>query len=455
MAVWLGKILVRLLGFWGSGATSLPGLLCRMIDPDILQNMCRQCRLGTIVITGTNGKTTTSRMIKKVLESGGYHVVCNGEGSNLERGLISSLVKESNWRGVLDYDIGVFEVDEADLKNLIGRLYCRQLVVTNFFRDQLDRFGELDYLKKIIVQAIGEMSAGSTLVLNADDPFVASLGSEVDPTKSVKYYGLDLESRAQNTESTDVVDCQKCGEKLYYEKRYLAQVGKYYCRKCGLKRPALDWMVDQYRGGGVDGMSLRVKNQVWGVFNLQVNLPGFFNIYNVLAALTVVSSLDLEKELVIDTINKFMPVFGRFEKVRLGDKQLVLMLAKNPTGFNELLKTILEDERKLKLLAILNDNYADGRDVSWIWDVNFEWLRGHLEWVCVAGRRAEDLMLRFKYADIDLRLIGMEKNYDKIMADFTQLNDSGYIYVLATYTGMMDFRKKLVQKGMLADFWME
>ncbi len=433
----------------------MPGLVARMIEPNILEKMCKQLRLGTIVVTGTNGKTTTSRLMKKVLEAGGYNVVCNGEGSNLERGLISSLIKECSWNGIIVYDIGVFEVDEADLKNMMKNLNCRELVVTNFFRDQLDRFGELNYLKKIVIQAIEEMPAGATLVLNADDPFVASLGNEVEHTKTVKYFGLDIAGKIEQKDVIDVFECQKCGEKLIYEKRYFSQLGKYFCTKCGAKRPELDWVMVDYQGRGVDGMEMSVVNNDWGSFDLKLNLPGFFNVYNVLAVLTAVSNLEMEKELVVDAINKFMPVFGRFEKVRLGDGQLVLMLAKNPTGFNELLKTILEDQKRVKMLMILNDNYADGRDVSWIWDVSFDWLLGKVEWVCVAGQRLEDMMLRLKYAGVNMELVAGERNYEKIIGDFKSLENYDYIYVLATYTGMMEFRKKLVKLGYLADFWVE
>lgn len=454
MAVWLGKILVFCLGFFRRGGTSLPGLIARTIEPEILYKFCRQLRLGTIVVTGTNGKTTTSRLIKKVLETGGYNIVCNGEGSNLERGLISSLIKECDWSGKVDYDIGVFEVDEADLKNIMPKLFCRQLVVTNFFRDQLDRFGELNHLKTIVKQAISEMPAGSNLILNADDPFVGSLGKDVSGL-NVRYFGLNIADRAVKGESVDVTDCQICGDSLFYEKRYLAHVGKYYCRKCGFKRPDLDWETNQYQGFGVDGMEIKVGNQKWGEFDLKLNLPGFFNVYNILAALAVVSELELERDQAIDAINKFNPVFGRFEKVVLDNLKLVLMLAKNPTGFNELIKTILENESKVKLLVILNDNYADGRDISWIWDVNFEWFENRIEWVCLSGLRGYELLLRFKYAGVDLDVVGVEENYDKILSDFIDLKDRGNIYVLATYTGMLDFRKKITNRGLLADFWVE
>lgn len=452
MAIIIGKGIKYILHLFSRGGTALPGLVALYFDPNVLSRMTKAVKFGSIVVTGTNGKTTTARMITEALDRNGYGVMNNRSGSNLERGLVSGFLDVMNWRGETGVDVAILEIDEADLPNLVNKLSMRQLVITNFFRDQLDRYGELLSLRNLVRRAIEEMPTGAYLILNADDPLVSSLDNFVPDGVTVKYYGLELNYNCEDF-ALDGRECFNCGEELYYDKKYLSHLGHYYCSNCGYRRHLPDVRAVDCRMNGLNGSEVTILGGREESRRVNFSLPGLFNIYNLLAVLTSVEQMEVDNNLLQESLVKFKPVFGRFEKVVIGAKIIYLLLSKNPTGFNELIKTICLHEGKLGLIFILNDNYADGRDISWIWDIDIEKLRDRVNWLAVAGGRAEEMMMRVKYADFNMDRVGQGKNYRSMINDLLSSSQAEEIFVLATYTGMMEFRAELHKMGYVSDFW--
>lgn len=438
---------------FGRGGTTLPGFLMMKIDPDILGNLSSSLKHGSVVITGTNGKTTTSRLLSALLERQGYVVINNRSGSNLQRGLVASYLDYINWRGQGEVDVAVFEVDEADLINVLPSVACRQLVVTNFFRDQLDRYGELMALRDLVRKSVSDMAAGGRVVLNADDPLVCSLADYVPHGVDVKYFGLDVKSSDDMDFAVDVNKCIKCGGEIKYDYVYLSHLGQYRCLRCGFARPELNVSASEIDFKGVEGSSLVVGFDQGESRIVNINLPGLYNAYNALAAMAAVDYYEIEIELIVDVFSQVKPAFGRFEEIVLDGRKVYLMLSKNPSGFNQLFRTILDGSDVINLVFVLNDNYADGRDVSWIWDVDFEKLVGRVNWVGLSGLRAQDMMLRLKYAGLDLSKIGIEQNYHQLVDDIIASPALGPVFVLATYTGMLDFRSEMQKRGLVSGFW--
>lgn len=453
LAIIAGKLIKAGLRLVGRGGTALPGVVANYFDDAILRKMASRVKFGSIVITGTNGKTTTARMITDILDRNGYVVLNNRSGSNLERGLISTFLDVTDWNGEMEIDVAVLEIDEADLVNLVSHLSVRQLIITNFFRDQLDRYGEILALRDLVKQAISEMNAGASLVLNADDPLVASMEDDVPEGVVVKYFGLNIDYQSEDF-ALDGRNCVNCGQELNYQQKYIAHLGNYSCRNCGYARVVPEVSVSDIDSMGIDGTKVVVKRHTKDDLEIVLPLPGIFNLYNLLAAVASGDLMDgIDDGLLKDAVAKFKPVFGRFEKVVVDDQEIYLMLSKNPTGFNELIKTLVLEEEDLNLIFILNDSYADGRDVSWIWDIDLEKLRDRVNWLAVAGTRGEEMLLRVKYAEFAMERVGIEKNSRQLVSDIIGLPSSQRVFVLATYTGMLEFRAELQKKGLVKGFW--
>jgi len=453
LAIIAGKLAKAGLRLLGRGGTALPGIVARFFDGSVLRQMASRVKFGSIVITGTNGKTTTARMISDGLDRNGYIVLNNRSGSNLERGLIATFLDACDWRGEVDADVAVLEIDEADLVNLISQLSVKQLIITNFFRDQLDRYGEILALRDLVKQAVEEMNAGASLVLNADDPLVASMEDCVPEGVEVKYFGLKIEYESDDF-ALDGRDCVNCGQELSYQKKYIAHLGDYSCKNCGYARMEPDVSIAEIESVGITGTKVIISRRSKDDLELFLPLPGVFNLYNLLAAVASVDLMDgVDDGLLKDAVAKFKPVFGRFEKVQVNDQEIYLMLSKNPTGFNELIKTLMVEGGGLNLVFILNDNYADGRDISWIWDIDLEKLRERINWLAVSGTRGEEMLLRVKYAEYPMERVGLEKNYRQLIADITAMPSSQRVFVLSTYTGMLELRAELQKKGLVEGFW--
>ncbi len=389
------------------GGTSIVGVVAQRLYPDIVQHLAAQLEYGSIMVSGTNGKTTTSGFISAIVSDAGIHVWRNREGSNLMRGVASSLVIRALPNGQLRRSgkaLSVLEIDEAVLPQVTQIVSPRVLVLTNLFRDQLDRYGEVDSVVTYWKQAISTLPAETTLVLNADDPAIAVLGESY--TGKVLYYGIeDLSldiSSTQHNKRHQVIDtrtCPRCGSEYQYDVRFYSHMGHYHCPQGDTQRPQPEIRALQVQVDDFDRL-----RTVIGIGDTQqevtVPLPGLYNVYNALAAAAAAHALDIGWGPIVSGIEQSKPAFGRGERIQADGRTLRLLLAKNPTGFNEVLRTLFSDGSSRHVLFVLNDNIADGRDISWIWDVDFERARGLLSTLVLAGTRAFDLALRLKLAGI-------------------------------------------------------
>jgi UDP-N-acetylmuramyl tripeptide synthase len=449
-----GKLTRLALRSSGRGGTALPGLVALTIDPDFISAVTSGLGHGVVLVSGTNGKTTTSRMLSDMVRGTGWAPMHNRSGSNLERGIAGALLAETTWRGEPQGDIGLFEVDEASLPRVLSRIRPRVVLVTNLFRDQLDRYFEIDQLARRIGDAIATLDAAAIVVLNADDPIVASLGERHGG--QVLYFGVDdpaVGGRVAQAIS-DATRCPRCRAALHYERVVLAHVGDWSCPSCGLARPARDVAAMRVALTPVSS-ELQLRVAVASAFDpIHVPVAGLYNAYNALAALAVARALDISLPTAAVAIANFRPAFGRLEEVTVDGRVLRLILVKNPAGFNAAIGALLETGRRPRLLAALNDRDADGRDVSWIWDADFEALAPQVEHAVVTGTRSRDLANRLKYA-------GVPREHVEVVAEWGSAIDraigaapqGGEVIVLATYTAMLALRGELARRGHVAQFW--
>ena len=445
------------------GGTALPGRVAGRIDPGLAASLARGLPNGCVLVTGTNGKTTTTRIMAGAARAAGFEVITNPEGSNMLSGITTALLVHANGLGVMTAPasaIGIFEVDEGALPSAIRALSPRLVVITNLFRDQLDRYFEVDFIARLWQQALSALPPSTTVVLNADDPQVAHLGEDIQA--KVIYFGLDDRQWARPTleHAADSRRCPNCNHDLLYELSFYAHLGHYACKECGWRRPDPRFAAWRVQLQGVEGSQSQVTTPA-GDRLLQLPLPGLYNAYNALAAAAAASCLGVDPDLVQLAAQSTACAFGRFERVSVADRQAVLLLVKNPSGFNESLRLVLGGEGLRHLLLGLNDNGPDGRDVSWIWDVEFEACAGRLKYLAVAGQRANDLALRLKYAGVGdtsggPETVPGEPVEDMVLAFFAALEQTppaDTLYVLASYTAMWALRRELVKRGYLAPFY--
>lgn len=421
---------------------------------------------GCVLVTGTNGKTTSTRILASAARAAGLEVITNPEGSNLLSGIATSLLVRANSLGTLtvpDSAVGIFEVDEGAFAAAIETLSPRIVVITNLFRDQLDRYFEVDFVARLWQRALHRLPASATVVLNADDPQVAHLGEGLDA--KVVYFGLDDRQwgRPGLEHAADSRRCPRCGRDLLYELSFYAHLGHYACSACGWRRPDARFSAWKVELRGVEGSQSQLSTPA-GDRLLDLPLAGLYNACNAFAAAAAASCLGVDADLVQSAAHGTRGAFGRLEHVAVGDRRAVLVLVKNPSGFNQALRLVLSGGGQERLLLGLNDNGPDGRDVSWIWDVDLEMCRGHIGSLMVCGQRANDLALRFKYAGIDTVTgeaaaddeAGLPRDEDVCAAFFTAIEQTPpgeTLYVLATYTALWTLRRELVRLGHLSPFW--
>lgn len=438
----------------GRGGTALPGLVTLQLDPDFIAAVTQTLPHGVVLVSGTNGKTTTARMLSDIARAAGWAPIHNRSGSNLERGIAGALVGDASWRAEPSGDIGLFEVDEASLPRLLRRVKPRVVVVTNLFRDQLDRYFEIDQLARRIGDAIAELHPSAIVVLNADDPIVATLGDKHHGT--VVYFGVDDPEVGGSVPQTisDATRCPRCKAPLTYTRVVLAHEGDWSCPACGLARPPRDVSALRVRLER-SASEIELRLPIAGAFDaIRVPLPGLYNAYNALAALAVARALDIALPTATRALAAFRPAFGRLEELVVDGRNVRLVLVKNPAGFNAAIGALLETGRRPHLLAALNDRDADGRDVSWIWDADFETLVPAVEHVVVTGLRSRDLANRFKYAGVPRDRMdvvdGPGAAIDRAVGGVAMGDE---LVVIATYTAMLALRAELARRGHVAPFW--
>jgi UDP-N-acetylmuramyl tripeptide synthase len=448
----------------GSG-TTLPGHVADRIDPGLTAGLAGALHNGCALVTGTNGKTTTTRIMAGAARAAGLEVITNPEGSTMLSGIATSLLTHANSLGFLAAPasaIGIFGVDEGALPSAIETLRPRLVVITNLFREQLDRYFEVDLIARLWRRALSVLDPSTTVVLNADDPQVAHLGESIQAR--VTYFGLEDRqwARPELEHAADSRRCPHCSHDLLYELSFYAHLGHYACKECGWRRPDPRFAAWKVQLQGVEGSESHASTPA-GDRLLRLPLPGLYNACNVLAAAAATSCLGVDPDLVQGATEEAVCAFGRFERVRVGDKNAVLLLVKNPTGFNESLRLLLSADGLRYLLLGLNNNGPDGRDVSWIWDVEFEACRGRLEYLAVCGQRANDLALRLKYAGLCDRYSGPEASPlapsaggDIVRTFFRaieQMPQEETLYVLASCTALWTLRRELAERGYLPPFW--
>jgi lipid II isoglutaminyl synthase (glutamine-hydrolysing) len=425
------------------GGTTLPGKLLLRMAPDAIERMTSRLAQGSVVISATNGKTTTAKMLAALLEP--ERRLCrNTAGANLDSGVASALLH------CREADLGVFEVDEAALPGVARSLRPRVTVLGNLFRDQLDRYGELEAIAGRWHEVAAGLPDDSHLVRNGDDPLLASL----EHAGPALVFGIDDAGSAlpQMQHASDSKWCPACGTRLRYERIYLGHLGEWSCPGCGRRRPRLDVWADTVEPRGLDGTRFVLRTPL-GDAAVELPMPGLYNVYNALAAAAAacaVGGVDVAR--INSGLERFDAAFGRFERLRVGDRDAVLLLAKNPAGANELIRTLAADGRPKQVLVALNDRIADGRDVSWIWDVDFELLAGNVQEVVTAGTRAAEMAMRLKYGGVEpARLVvagGIAAGIDRALA-----GGDGPVYMLGTYTAMLELRGELQRRGIVRPYW--
>ena len=432
------------------GGTSLPGKVLTRLEPHAIERLAARLPDGSAIISATNGKTTTAAMAASVLERSGIPLVSNRTGANMAGGVASTLLAAARRRGAIAGRLGLFEVDEFWLDRVGPELHPRVIVLGNLFRDQLDRYGELETIADRWAALVRRLT-DTELALNADDPLIADLGRE---RARVVYFGVEdpAMATAEMQHASDSKHCRRCGAAYVYEAIYLGHLGRYSCPACGQRRPEPAVAAEQIELHGTSGATFQLRTP-GGVVTVELPLPGLYNVYNALAAATLCRALGASLAQVRAGLESVSAAFGRSERITIADRELSILLIKNPAGANEILRTLALEPGELDLLGILNDRTADGRDVSWIWDADFELLAGRARRVTCAGTRAAELALRLKYAGIPpdrlLVIPALAPALDAALASTTH----GRLFALPTYTALLELRDELSRRGHVAQFW--
>jgi lipid II isoglutaminyl synthase (glutamine-hydrolysing) len=433
------------------GGTSLPGKVLLKLDSRALTRLTGRLPSGSAVISATNGKTTTAAMSATILEGAGHALVHNRAGANMAGGIASTLLAAAHGSKGMRGDLGLFEVDELWVAQITEEVKPRALLLANLFRDQLDRYGELETIADRWSEVVARLSDDRRLVLNADDPLIADLGRE---RPNVTYFGVEDHTLAvpQMQHASDSKHCRRCGAPYVYDAIYLGHLGDYHCEVCGQQRPKPSVYAEQITLHGTSRATFMLTTPL-GSRAVLLPLPGLYNVYNAVAAATLCLALGATLDQVVSGLQAATAAFGRAEEVSIGDASLKLLLMKNPAGANELLRTLALEPGELNLLAILNDLIADGRDVSWVWDADFELLVSHVRTIVCSGTRAAELAVRLKYAGVEpSRLIVIPDLSQALDRALEGAND-GRVFALPTYTALLALREELASRGHVSRYW--
>ena len=427
------------------GGTTLPGKLLWKLDPAALERLAARLPQGTALVSATNGKTTTSAMVARIL-AGRTRLAWNSSGANLISGVTSTLLDAN------DAELGLLEVDEAALPEVLRRVHPRAVLLGNLFRDQLDRYGELELVAARWRDAIAGLDPTSTLVVNGDDP---QLGELARGRPGSVVYGLDDPRQALPAlqHAADSKYCFACGHPYDYAAAYVGHLGDYRCPACGQARPPLDVRATDVELEKLESASFRLVAPQ-GSVRVKLPLPGLYNVYNALGAASLALTLGASLGQVKDGLESFSAAFGRFERIECGGKTILVLLIKNPAGANEAVRTLAHGGQTKVLLIALNDAIADGKDVSWIWDVDLEPLLATAERVVASGARAAELAVRCVYGGLPREALEVEPDLGRALDRALELTSAGgELVILPTYTAMLALRAIFVERGLVRPYW--
>lgn len=431
LAIWVAKLSAVAGRIAGKKSSSGPGAIALKICPDLICRL-KHCVKGKVIVTcGTNGKTTTNNLLYSALKKSGYTVVCNNLGANMISGVATAFALSCNWLGKFSADYACLEVDEASTVHVFKQIKPDYVIITNLFRDQMDRYGDTDLAMNVIKRAL-KIAENPALILNGDDPLTASFGHGYE---GVTYYGIGEQVLPQNQDVKEGRFCTVCGAEQKYNYFHYSQLGDYYCPNCGNKRPQID-----FEAKNVDlskGLKFDINGQT-----VELNYRGFYNIYNILAVYSAINKLGIKFTSLSNVLEEYKPQIGRMEEIDLG-KPFILNLAKNPAGFNQAIETVLQDTRKKDVIIAINDKSNDGQDISWLWGVDFDKIMNDsLNTLSVSGIRLYDLALRFKYADVKVDHI-----CEDIRTAITNCldTDAEVCYVLVNYTALFSTENTMLE----------
>ena len=432
LAVWSAKFIGFACRLTGKQGVTLAGQIALKLDPKILTELAGEVREKVFVVCGTNGKTTTNNLLCSAIEAEKKKVVCNHTGSNMLNGVVSAFVLSAGMNGHLDADYACIEIDEASTVRILPHFKPDYMVLTNLFRDQLDRYGEIDITMDLLKDAM-HMAPDMTVIVNADDALSAYLAMESG--NAYVTYGISEQVFEESSvnEIREGRFCKKCGEKLVYHFYHYSQLGDYECPSCGFKRPDPDFDASNIYAGGKLAFDVEGRH-------ITANYRGFYNIYNILAAYTAARTAEMDLKHFNDVLYRFNPQNGRMEQFEIDGTHIMLNLAKNPAGFNQNISAVMEDETKKDVIILINDNDQDGIDISWLWDVDFDRFKdADVNSITVSGIRCQDMRLRLKYVDIPSAL---EPDVEKAIQERIK-NGTGNLYVRVNYTALYSTRNML------------
>jgi len=437
------------------GGTSLPGMVARRIDPGVLRKVIGGSRARKIVVCGSNGKTTTSRMLAALAQASGKRVTQNRTGSNLLQGVTAVAVNGASLLGTLDTDVLVFEIDEATIRRAVPEIEPDVVIVNNLFRDQLDRYGELYSVAAALENMIRGLPPEATVVLNGDDPMVASFAP--DAVCRRLYFGVRTDDVGTQVpeHAADTIRCVKCQHDLVYSKAYISHLGAYVCPNCGYSRPPLDVAVTHAELDPVGASRITLETPA-GTLTYSLALQGLHNVYNSAGAVAGALALGLDPAAASAAFAGLRPAFGRLEDIPAGDKHIVLAFVKNPISYNTTLRTIMQRPGQKHFLSAHSNAVTDGEDFAWLWDIDLEELAPQVASLVTSGTKADELAMRFKYAGVpEERMRVVAERPAALDAALAEVPPGGTLYVLSGYTPLHELRRVMVQRGWVPPFWEE
>jgi UDP-N-acetylmuramyl tripeptide synthase len=464
IAIAVGKTVAyatRVLGL--GGGTAAPGLYALKFDKNLLASYARTFTNGSIIITGTNGKTTTARIISHYFSQNKISFIHNRAGSNLERGIISACLEHTSYSGQLTpTSYGLWEIDEAEFSRSLGKIKPRMVVLLNLFRDQLDRYGEVDTTRRRWAEALLQLPQEAEIIYNSDDPQLTELVETFAKIRpDVQSHAYSVEGQKAQSENSlfdplNLVLCPHCNILLTFATKTITGQGLFHCTQCGLQNKIGEVHTKNITLSSNESSSVIAYNGA--EYSSTIKLVGYFNLYNVAAATTLLLALGYDVYTVLSSAHEVMGAFGRMEKIEVEKRTVILSLIKNPTGAKESLRTIFhENFHNQAIVFILNDNYADGQDVSWIWDVPWEQFCAQLHGkVYVAGSRCYDMATRLQYAGIKPQQITVYQDFNKLIDKIIDETAAGsQIPFFATYTAMLDLQAIFARRGFKQKYWEE